>query len=133
MKRASSLRLRDVPTPSSFSSRSSSVWSPGMAQLPWMGATGVSGGGLRRQFFRRRLHGLDDVLVPGAAAQVAGHPVADFLFRGIRVFLEQAVRTGDHSRGAEAALERVVEVKRFLQRVQLARLREALDRQQLGA
>src|SRR5512142_1242888 len=125
MKRASSLRSFETPNPSSFSSRS--ILSSGMSVSPR-----VSGVGLRRQLLRRRLHGLDDVLVAGAPAEVARHPVADLLLARVRVLLQQTVRARDHSRRAEAALQAVILVERLLQRVQLAALREALDRQDVG-
>ena len=63
---------------------------------------------------RRRLHGLEDVVVAGAAAEVALEPEADLLLRRVRVLLQQRdrrhheagradSRTGAHgSRGTPA-------------------------------
>src|SRR5712691_2437375 len=73
------------------------------------------------------LDGVDDGLVPGAAAVVAGNMVSD-LFSGALLLLKNQILSGhQHSRRAEAALQRVLLVKRFLQRLQLAGIRKALD------
>src|SRR5437773_2372496 len=126
MKRASSLRSRDTPRPFSCVSRSIVSGVEAMANLP------VSGR-LRRERLRRVLDRLDDVLVARAAAQVAGHPVADLLLRRARVLLQQPVRAGDHPGRAVAALQAVLLRERLLQRMQLAALLEALDGEHVGA
>src|SRR3712207_5973293 len=68
------------------------------------------------------LHGLDDLDVAGAAAEVAGELAADRI--GREPPAAQRVDGHQEARGAEAALERVVAVERLLQRPPL----EALDR-----
>src|SRR2546427_219216 len=77
-----------------------------------------------------RLH---DVVVAGAATEVALELVADLLFRRLRVALQQLVGGHDHARRAEAALEPVLLPEALLDRMQLAVLREALDRRDGGA
>src|SRR5208337_5185002 len=127
MNRASSLRLRETPTPSSFCSRSNTV-----SAMAWLLFRG-SRGGLRREFRRCRAHRFDDVLVAGAAAQIARHPIANFLIRRVRVFLQQPIGPGNHARRAKSALQGMIQMKRFLQRVQLAARGKTLDREQLRA
>ena len=75
----------------------------------------------------------DDVVVAGAAAEVALEPVADLLLGRVRVLLQQRDRRHDEARRAEAALQRVLLVERLLHRVQLAVRGEALDRRHLAA
>src|SRR5512139_1574657 len=117
MKRASSLRRSDAPMPCSLSSRSfrSAVWTMRFSG----GACGLARG---RELLRGGLHGLDDVLVTRAAAQVAGDALADVLLARVRVFLQQAVGARDHAGRAVAALQAVLLVERLLQRVQRAAL-----------
>src|SRR6185312_15513079 len=81
---------------------------------------------------RRGEHGIDDVVVARAAAEVALEPVADFLLTGIRVLLEQVRGAHDHAGCAVAALQPVLLVERPLHRVQLAVLRKPLDGGDLG-
>src|SRR2546426_11150070 len=112
-KRASSRRLTDWPM---------KPWGAFMACL--LDAHGL--GAL--------LDRLDDVLVAGAAAEVAVEPAADLLFGGGRVVLHQVDRAHHHARRAEAALQPVAVVEGHLHRVQLAVLRrQALDGGDLGA
>ena len=61
-----------------------------------------------------RQHRLDDVLVAGAAAEVALETVAHLLLGGARVVLEQVDRGHDHARRAVAALQAVVLLERAL-------------------
>src|SRR5262245_42499093 len=82
---------------------------------------------------RTRADSLDDVVIAGAPAQVALEPVPDLVLAGIRRPLAQVGRTHDHARRAEPALQAVVLVERGLHRVELAALRQALDRGDLGA
>ncbi len=49
---------------------------------------------------------LDDLLVPGAAAQIAAERGSDFLLRRIRAAVEQRLSCHHHPRNAEAALHR---------------------------
>src|SRR5258708_12562490 len=60
---------------------------------------------------RQRFNGAHDVVVAGAAANVAGEVVTDFTLRRVRVFLEQLADTHDHPRCAEAALQSVMFVE----------------------
>src|SRR5918995_5403334 len=77
-----------------------------------------------------RLH---DVVVAGAAAQVALEGLAHLLFRGIGVLVQIALRGHHHARRAVPALQPVVAMKRFLDRMQLTVGRQALDRRDLAA
>src|SRR5438045_2819510 len=81
----------------------------------------------------RRLHGLEDVPVAGAAADVALKRLPDLLLRGARVGSEQGSRAHQHSRCAVAALEGVMVAEGLLQRRQLPVLAQALDRLDRGA
>ena len=63
-------------------------------------------------------HGADDLVVAGAAAQVAGQPVARFFLGRIRVRVEQRLGRDDEARRADAALQRRVLEELLLQRVQ---------------
>src|SRR5437763_4408040 len=83
---------------------------------------------------RRRVDGLDDVLVAGAAADVALEPAPDLcLGEPVAIRAEELDAGHDHPRGAEAALERVVLPEGLLERMELAALRETLDRRHLVA
>jgi len=68
------------------------------------------------------------MFVAGAAAKIARQPSADIIVRGERIFAQKISRSHKHARGAEPALQRVMRVKRFLQRVHLPDATEALDR-----
>ena len=70
----------------------------------------------------------DDVLVAGAAAQIAGKTFADVVVRGERIFSQQIGRRHQHARRAESALQGMMLVKRFLQRIHLPDAAEAFDR-----
>src|SRR6266581_3054515 len=83
-----------------------------------------SGGGLDRR---------DDVLIPGAAAEVALEAFADLPLRRVRITLEDGRRGDDHPGRAEAALERVMLVERLLQGMEGAVLGEPLDCRHLVA
>ena len=76
---------------------------------------------------------VDDRLVAGAPAQMAGEEVGD-LGAARRLFAVEQVGRGHQDPGrAEAALERVRLAKGGLQRRQLAAAREPLDRLELGS
>src|SRR5215468_9377789 len=81
---------------------------------------------------RTRAHGLDDVVVAGAPAQVALEPVPDLVLAGIRHPLAQVGRAHDHARRAEPALQAVVLAERGLHRMELAAAGQALDGRDLG-
>src|SRR5437899_219565 len=73
-------------------------------------------------------HGADDLVVAGAAAEIAGQPVAGLFLGRVLVLVEQRLRRDDESGGAEAALQRGVFEEFLLHRVQLVALGDALDR-----
>ena len=77
-------------------------------------------------------HRLDDVVVAGAAAQVALETFAHLGFARVRVLVEQAGRRHDHPRRAVTALQPVVLHERPLHRVQLAVGGQTLDRDHVG-
>ena len=79
------------------------------------------------------LHGLDDVVIAGTAAEVAGETVSDLGLGRAWVLLEQVVRRHDHAGCAEAALEPVHLPEAFLKRVQVAVGGETFDRGYLSA
>src|SRR5580704_9682434 len=60
--------------------------------------------------------GDDDVLIAGAAAQIAGDRDAHLLFGRIGIVAQELEQGGQHPRGAEAALQAVILMKRLLQR-----------------
>src|SRR5579862_3715453 len=57
---------------------------------------------------RRQLHRLEDVLVTGAATQIARQPVLDLLNAGVGVGLQQLVGGHQEAGSAEAALQAVL-------------------------
>src|SRR5829696_2318935 len=75
---------------------------------------------LRRHLVGGVLDGFDDVLVAGAAAEVALKAVADFGFGRVRIVVEEGDRGHDHAGGAVAALEAVHLPEAFLDGVELA-------------
>ena len=77
------------------------------------------------------LHGLDDVVVPGAAAQVAVDAVADLLLGRIRVLRQQVDGRHDHAWRAVAALQAVALLEGRLHGVPVITCRQALDRRDL--
>src|SRR3954469_8992444 len=81
----------------------------------------------------RVLHRLDDVLVPGATAQIALQSMPDLLLGRIRVAIQEGVGGHDHARCAVAALESVHLPKAHLDLVELAIFGDALDGRQFGA
>src|SRR5260370_27185796 len=79
------------------------------------------------------LDGLDDVHVPGAAAQVAADRFADLRLAGALVAREQRVPRHQHARRAVAALQPVLLPETFLHGMQLGVLLKAFDRGHLAA
>src|SRR5262245_65776294 len=61
--------------------------------------------GLSVDLVRRVFHGVNDVLVAGAATEIAFQPVTDLLFGGARIILEQSARGHNHSGRAIRAVE----------------------------
>src|SRR5579863_59776 len=57
---------------------------------------------------RQGSHGIDDVLVAGAAAQIAFKPLADLFVAGIGIALDDLFGGHDHSGSAETALQAVL-------------------------
>src|SRR5215471_5521594 len=81
----------------------------------------------------RLLDAGDDVLIAGAAAQIALQAVPDLLFGGLGLALEQLAGSQDHAGRAEAALKAVFLPEGFLHRMQLAVLSQAFDGHDGGA
>ena len=72
-------------------------------------------------------YGPDDLVIAGAAAEVACQPVTDTAFVGVGFLVQQALGSQQESRGADAALEGGVLQERLLQRVQALGRGHALD------
>src|SRR5689334_14079560 len=65
-------------------------------------------------------HGLHDVLVAGATAEVSFEAVADLVVSRVRIALEQLLRGHDHAGRAVSALEAVLIPEGFLDGMQVA-------------
>ncbi len=70
---------------------------------------------------------LDDVVIAGAATEVAFQPLSRLMFVGRGTGFNQLDGTHDHPRCAEAALEGMVLMKGLLHRVEFAALGQPLD------
>src|SRR5262245_33994227 len=112
MKRLSSTRLRLAPSPPIFISSSAcdtalsrSVLARG-PPFAARGPPGSAGGGPK--LFRGPQDGLDDVLVAGAAAEVARQRPAHLFLGRIRVGVQQCLGGHHHPGGAEPALQAVL-------------------------
>jgi hypothetical protein len=81
----------------------------------------------------RGLNGVDDVLVAGAAAEVALDTLADLALRWLGVLVQQVDGRHDDARCAVTALQAMFLPKALLQGMQLTVLRQALDGHDLGA
>src|SRR5689334_464515 len=68
----------------------------------------------------RGLHGVDDVLIPGASAEIAFEAVANFFISGIRIIREKLFAHHDHAGRAETALQAVLVPEGLLQGVEFA-------------
>ena len=75
-------------------------------------------GGCRLFGFAYLQHGSDDLVIAGAAAEVARQPVTDTALVGVRLLVQQALGGQQEPRGADAALECCILEERLLQRVQ---------------
>src|SRR5262249_35851542 len=64
------------------------------------------------------LDGAHDVVIAGAAAEIALQVVPDLLFRRVRVAAEHAHRSHNHARGTVATLQAVALPEALLHRVQ---------------
>src|SRR5687768_10571238 len=73
------------------------------------------------------LHRANDLVVAGAAAEVAGQPPADLVLGRARVRLEKRLRRDDEAGRADPALQRGVLEKSRLKRMQRIRCAYALD------
>src|SRR5690606_20256649 len=82
---------------------------------------------------RTGLYGFDNVMISGAAADIALEPFADLLLAGVRLALGQIDRAHDHAGRAEAALQPVVLAERLLHGMQLAVAGQALNGRDFGA
>src|SRR2546425_8604777 len=116
MNRGSSRRLIDFPNRRS----GATVAMASTSLLPGH----VLGGPLDR---------LDDVVVARAPTEVALELVTDQLLGRLGIALEHLVDRHDHAGRAEAALEPVLLPEPLLDRVELAVLRQPLDRHDVGA
>src|SRR5438552_534750 len=81
----------------------------------------------------RLLHGLHDVLIAGAPAQVAGEALANVGFAGRRVVSQQRVRRQQHPWRAVSALQAMLIPEPLLERVQPASVGQPLDGENLVA
>src|SRR5687767_7822418 len=87
-------------------------------------------GGERLRGGARRVH---DVLVSGAAAQIAGERLTDLLVRGMGALAQEARERHEKARRAEAALQAVMLAKRLLQRIQRVAIGEPFHRLDVAA
>src|SRR5213592_4225028 len=126
MKRASSTRLTEWPTPriTSVAAMASAPSRNGLEMRRLL----LDGALTRLLHLRGRvLHRFDDVHVPRAAADVPGDRPANVLLARIGVLCEESGRGEHHARRAEAALKAVLLVEALLYRMEPAGGREALD------
>src|SRR6478752_7145438 len=141
MKRLSSTRRRLAPIPPILTSSSARLSVTVISgPLGGVGGSVARGGGGVGYGVRARLDqwfaallrgrpqdGLDDVLVAGAATQVARQTEPDLVLGRVGVRVQQRTRGHHHPRRAEAALEPVLLLEALLHRVELAGGPEALD------
>src|SRR5450631_381025 len=86
-----------------------------------------------RARLRHRFHRVDDGVVTGAAAVVAGEMFADFIAARHAAALQQILRCRNHAGRAVAALQRVALLEGQLQIGNFAGIRNALDGLDRGA
>lgn len=77
--------------------------------------------------FRPVLNGLNDMGITRAAAEIAFQTMNDLFASGIRICLQELDTGHDHSRRAEAALQRVALPKTCLNRMQFPVAAQAFD------
>src|SRR5262249_45515495 len=83
---------------------------------------------------RALLHGLDDVVIAGATAQIALELLPDRLFGRLRMTLDEVDGAHHHPRRAEPALQPLTFLERRLHRMHRAiRSGETFNRHDLGA
>src|SRR5207245_5197295 len=97
-RRASHRELLPCPI-SSYTSVTRPASIPASVDLPWSGSPG------RLHVLGAAHHRAQDLVVVGAAAQVAGNAVRQFGARGVRVGLEETYRRHHEAGHAERALE----------------------------
>jgi len=73
------------------------------------------------------LHSSDDLVVPGATAQIASEPESDVVLGRFRIVIKKRFGRDDEARRADATLERGVFQETLLHRVQAFRLGDAFD------
>src|SRR5215469_10731578 len=78
-------------------------------------------------------HGADDFVIAGAAAEIAGEPIARLFLSRILVLVEQRLRGDDEPRCAKATLQCGMLEELLLHRMQFVALGDALDRRDLAA
>ena len=74
-----------------------------------------------------RFHGIDDLLIAGAAAKIPAHSLTDFLPCRLCVAPDEVRCREDHARRAEAALDGSILDKGFLQGMEFLPGRDAFD------
>src|SRR5258706_4037773 len=137
IKRGSSLRFIEWPMPQILASVLGSLISVSSRTCEYVvrGSEGdvTPSPNLLAHLLGRVLHGLDDIHVARAAAQVPADGLADLLLARIPVAYEERARGHQHARRAEAALQTVLLGEALLHRMELAALLQALDRGDLRA
>jgi len=91
------------------------MWLPQLADLQFVGALPPK-------------HGVDDILIAGAAAQVAVQGLAHLRLGWVRHVIEQRLSREDHPGGTEAALQRVPLMERLLKGRQTRGISQTFDR-----
>ena len=89
-------------------------------------------GARRHRRLGRRVDGVEDLRVAGAAAEVAGERLAHLVVARVRDAVEQVGGGDDEPRRAEAALHRAGRRERLLHRMERAVAGEPLDRDDLA-
>src|SRR6185503_12285071 len=126
MKRGSSLRFIDTPT--EYAGFASMVIAVSLVRC------GLNS--RRRRLAKdagRLLHCLDDVLIAGTPAQVAGEPFADVGLARRGVALEQRIGGQQHAGRAVAALQAVLIPEPLLKRMQVPTRGQSFDGEDLVA
>jgi hypothetical protein len=77
------------------------------------------------------LNRLHNILIAGAAAQIAGDSPANIVLRRLGILLKERVGRHQHSGSTESTLQTVLLFEAFLQRVKLPFLEESLHRKKL--
>ena len=96
----------------------------------WCSRHGMPSAAFRRG---RGFHRVDDVLISGAAADVALEAVADLLLGRVGIAIDDLLGRHDHAGRAEAALQSVLVPESLLHRVELAVSGQAFDGQDARA